>query len=228
MSEGGIYLVRNSLNGKVYVGSTKDFRGRFCNHKSALRLGKHPNPRLQAAWNKYGENCFVFEVAEVVTDLEKILEREQAWIDQLNACQVGYNLCPTAGSSLGKPNPLKGQPRPEDVRERIRASSIGKKMSEESKQKMRLAKKGRSLSPEHIANRTAAQRGGTKSPQWKQKVQAALGQRFQVTDPNGNTFEVHNLTQFCREQGLSQANMTAVSKGRLRHHKGWKCQKVLV
>jgi group I intron endonuclease len=119
-----------------------------------------------------------------------------------------------------------GIARSDEVRESIRASKLGAKMPLESRQKMSQAKKGKPLTGEHIANRTAAQRGRPKSQQWKEKVQLALGQLFCVTSPEGQVFEIKNLSQFCRERGLSQGNMSAVSKGRLRHHKGWQCRKI--
>jgi hypothetical protein len=41
---------------------------------------------LQNAWNKYGEDNFYFSVLELVPDKDKLIEREQYWIDKLNAC----------------------------------------------------------------------------------------------------------------------------------------------
>jgi hypothetical protein len=48
-----------------------------------MRGKRHPNPKLQKAWNRHGEKSFIFEVLEVVEDLARLAEREQAWVNQL-------------------------------------------------------------------------------------------------------------------------------------------------
>ena len=61
---GVIYKIRNVVNGKFYVGSTINQKDRFRNHRRLLRKNRHHCAHLQAAWNKYGEDCFKFEVIE--------------------------------------------------------------------------------------------------------------------------------------------------------------------
>ena len=58
--ESGIYKILNNINGKIYIGSTKNFNKRWVTHKYLLRLNKHENKHLQYAWNKYGEVHFEF------------------------------------------------------------------------------------------------------------------------------------------------------------------------
>lgn len=43
MKTSGIYIIRNLLNNKVYVGQSKDILDRFQGHKRNLREGKHSN-----------------------------------------------------------------------------------------------------------------------------------------------------------------------------------------
>ena len=44
----GVYKITNLLNGKVYVGQTKEkFQRRFWLHRWQLRKGKHDNKHLQ-------------------------------------------------------------------------------------------------------------------------------------------------------------------------------------
>lgn len=63
----GIYAIKNTVNGKIYVGSTaKSFKTRFNQHISKLRNNKHHCAHLQYAFNKYGEEVFDFEILEVV------------------------------------------------------------------------------------------------------------------------------------------------------------------
>ncbi|QIW88501.1 hypothetical protein [Pseudanabaena phage PA-SR01] len=43
----GIYQIINKENGKIYIGSTLNFKMRFRGHKSELRRGIHGNAHLQ-------------------------------------------------------------------------------------------------------------------------------------------------------------------------------------
>lgn len=99
----GVYAIRNRVNQKRYVGSAaKSLDSRWYFHRWELRNRSHGNRHLQAAWNKYGEGSFVFEVLEKC-EPEVCLEREQYWIDVYQSCndKRGYNICPAAGSRLG-------------------------------------------------------------------------------------------------------------------------------
>lgn len=95
----GIYRIVNSENGKMYIGSAVDLSGRKRSHFSTLRKGEHHNMHLQRAFNKYGKDCFKFEVIEKCTT-DVLLEREQFNIDSHNFNEL-YNIAKTAGSTLG-------------------------------------------------------------------------------------------------------------------------------
>lgn len=100
----GVYLITNTINGKIYVGSSIKIRNRMNTHVSHMNKNKHDNRYLQNSWNKYGSDNFTFSVIEILTNVEKLIEREQYWIDKLNACDknVGYNILPLAGSFAGR------------------------------------------------------------------------------------------------------------------------------
>ena len=100
---GGIYIIRNLINTKLYVGSAKDFAIRWRSHRRQLRKNIHPSSHLQLAWNQYGESSFEFSCLERVANPTDLIEREQYWIDYFNSAnrRRGYNLSPTAGSQLG-------------------------------------------------------------------------------------------------------------------------------
>lgn len=99
----GIYQIRNIVNNKVYIGSAIDVKGRWDRHKSLLNRNKHHSKHLQFAWNKYGEDNFVFEIIEKVKDSNKLIEREQYWLDKTQSYKDynGYNISIMAGSQLG-------------------------------------------------------------------------------------------------------------------------------
>ena len=93
-------MIKNSINGKRYVGSAECFRVRWKLHRSQLNGGRHHSQKLQRAWEKYGRASFEFTILEEV-DVANLIEREQYWLDKLRAVKVGYNVAPNAGSSLG-------------------------------------------------------------------------------------------------------------------------------
>lgn len=102
----GVYAIRNKVNGKVYVGSSRVISRRWRRHRWHLRNGCHHSILLQRAWDKYGETAFQFEVLEEV-DLGLLLEREQHWLDELHCTDPsrGYNHMPFAGSCGGVKHP---------------------------------------------------------------------------------------------------------------------------
>ena len=150
MGESGIYQIRNLTNGKVYLGSTVNLQRRWSEHKTKLQKNKHANRHLQFAWNKYGEESFVFEVLEYCMKSE-YLKREQYWLDQLKPYKNGYNICSTAiGGDTFSLNPRKEEIRKkfgkirkgvilgltyEEVYGSEKAKRIKKKMSDSRKGK---------------------------------------------------------------------------------------------
>lgn len=103
-SNSGVYKIVNKINGKIYIGSTVNFKDRFRDHKKLLRHDKHPNQHLQNSWNKYGEDNFEFLILSIVIkDKDLLLKEEQKFIDELNVCDnsIGYNISETAGSTFG-------------------------------------------------------------------------------------------------------------------------------
>lgn len=129
IQKSGIYKIINKIDGKYYVGSTIKFTQRWTEHKNDLIHNRHPNDKLQRAWNKYGENAFVFvEIDYVLPNRKLLVETEQQYLDiaktEQNRC---YNLNFNAsGGNTGW---------------------LGKKHTDESKCKMSLANKGRKCSP---------------------------------------------------------------------------------
>ena len=69
-----LYQIKNTENGKCYIGSTKNWNRRKNLHKYALENDKHINNHLQNAWNKYGSESFEFEV---IRETENQFEEEQ-------------------------------------------------------------------------------------------------------------------------------------------------------
>jgi group I intron endonuclease len=109
----GIYKITNIVNGKFYIGSSKNIDFRWNDHKQWLRGNYHNNPKLQHAWNKYGEDKFTFEIIEETdADQKTLFERENHYLSTLKPYEriIGYNICPKAeGGDLITYNPNRDQ-----------------------------------------------------------------------------------------------------------------------
>jgi len=137
----GIYCIRNLISGRVYVGSSIKLRRRLQEHRRQLRAGVHIAKAMQRSWNKHGEASFEFSVIEAV-EAERLIEREQFWIDRLNAASrtKGFNSAPTAGNCLGVRHSAetrakqsaarKGVPKSPEHRKAIGDAQVGKIISD--------------------------------------------------------------------------------------------------
>ena len=158
----GVYAIENTLNGKQYIGSTSNLRKRRLDHFGTLRQGKHDNEHLQRSFNLYGEDVFIFRHL-LVCELFELLRYEQGLIDALTP---EYNMCQTAGSSLGRKTS-------DETKEKLRLAGLGNKRSlgyrysEEDKEKRRQARLGCRNGP-----------GSKRSEETKEKMrQAKLGRK---------------------------------------------------
>ena len=131
----GIYQIRNLVNGKIYVGSSVNLETRKTRHYWELENNRHNNQHLQRAYNKYGLDKLVFEVLEYV-EKDMLLEREQYYINILDAVSSGYNICPIAGSS-------RGRILSEQHKSNISKSKIGHSVSKETRMKLSAINQGK-------------------------------------------------------------------------------------
>lgn len=100
-----IYKIRNVINDHYYVGSTVDSRKRFWAHRKALRNGNHDCIHLQRAWNKYGEDCFKFEIVAQYEDRSELYPAEQKWLDEHFGKDYCYNVAGHADSPMRDATP---------------------------------------------------------------------------------------------------------------------------
>lgn len=88
-----IYSIINVVNNKRYVGQSWNYEQRQKNHLKELKGNYHRNPKLQAAWNKYGSENFKFEVNEYEIKNQKELDLlEIDTIKKYDSFYNGYNL----------------------------------------------------------------------------------------------------------------------------------------
>lgn len=132
----GIYLIKNNVNNKVYIGQTTDrFIERYWHHKWKLNRQSHDNKHLQQAWKKYGKDNFTFEALRVLREGEDIDELERTFIKRHRDIGSVYNI-----QNGGQDATMKGQRMSEETKRLIgiknKQNMIGRKASDETKRKM--------------------------------------------------------------------------------------------
>ena len=92
----GIYKITNTITGDFYIGSSKNVKQRWRDHKKPSTWNDNPNNPMYVDMRKYGVDKFVFEIlAEVEED--KLKETEQKFIETL---QPTYNSCNAKGLNI--------------------------------------------------------------------------------------------------------------------------------
>ena len=96
----GVFQIRNTVNGKVWIDSSVNVPGKFNRHRLQLKAGTHVSKPLQADWKEFGEEVFEFETLEPLaprddqdydyaSDLEVL---EDLWLEKLEPYgEQGYN-----------------------------------------------------------------------------------------------------------------------------------------
>lgn len=116
-----VYLIRNTANGKCYVGKTTgSLAHRWSQHKCEARLGRYDLP-LYRDMRVYQAHCFEVEVLGEATTQRRISQMERKFIRIFNAVESGYNqaVCSWGG------------------RTRRTRGSVGRKLSDESIHKIK-------------------------------------------------------------------------------------------
>ena len=87
-----IYKIVNNVTGEKYVGQTTNFSRRISDHKEKLRANQHKNLKLQASWNKYGEDNFSITKEQFDLTKEELNQKEIEEIEKEDSYNNGFNL----------------------------------------------------------------------------------------------------------------------------------------
>ena len=97
----GVYCIRCKVNNKAYIGSSADIKKRWIEHKSRLKVGKHPNKQLQEDYNKYGADNFLYSIL-INCESQYLLKYESMYILLFDTMHInkGYNITLPSNTQL--------------------------------------------------------------------------------------------------------------------------------
>lgn len=187
---GYIYLIKNTVNGKCYVGQTI--------HAPDKRINRHLNctsrgsSLLAKAVKKYGRDAFEFEILHEVFDFALDALEVQEIKNHNSLSPNGYNL-ESGGNSNKTITPesrrkmseaqkgntnAKGKKRSAETCRKISEVQKGRKHSTETRRKMSESLKGRKPSDEHRRKLSEVQKGRKFSTEHRRKLsEAAKGRK---------------------------------------------------
>lgn len=157
----GIYAIV-SPSGVAYIGSSKDILQRKYQHTYRLKRNCHWCKPLQLSWNK---NKFLkFEIIEICHE-EKLIEREQFWIDNhLNKYSGIYNNNLLADRIVYT----------SEVREKMAFAKRGKKQSAETIRKRVEKNTGKKRTSEIVEKIAQANRGKKRTLESRRRMSEAM------------------------------------------------------
>jgi len=223
----GIYEIVNTVNGKRYIGSAKNFKTRWNKHRSALRLDKHGNRHLQGAWNKHGEAEFKF--LQILTcQPSMLLFYEQQLIDKV---KPEYNIAPTAGNTLGIPcgdekrqkiaDAHKGKVLTAEHRAAIAAGGTGRSPTEATRSKLRETMKAYVAANPAFAEQSAErQRNRVWTEESRAKLRAFRTGRASPKSPEGKERQRLAAIKSNQTRAISaetREKMAAKKRGKVMH-----------
>jgi group I intron endonuclease len=234
-----LYEITCCINGKKYIGYTsKSIEERFNIHLQTSNQ-KHKQAQISKLYRsirKYGKESFV--VSEIMSSYNKktITYAERFYIKLYDTIKNGYNT-----SEGGHGGITRNEAELKKLRERmcgINNPMYGKKLSTQHKEKLNKnaklffdTERGKEIRQQHTRRFIENNPGKNPSIETKQKISTSKkgisvgAENWIVTTPTGEILEINNLSKFCRDNLLDQANMISVSKGRQKSSKGYKCQK---
>jgi len=96
----GVFQIKNTINNKIFVGSSQDLEAIWHAQKLQLDFGIHSNSELQKDWKEFGPENFKYEIIEEIKQTDdkphdytkEIKVLEEMMVDELQPFESkGYN-----------------------------------------------------------------------------------------------------------------------------------------
>ncbi len=130
----GIYCIKNTINGKCYIGQAIKLQKRLKAHWSAITNPRYAHIVLYKAINKYGIDKFELKVVEIIRDSldwrtkGKLDQLEKKYIQEYDSYNNGYN------STLGGDAGVLGLKQSEETKQHLREIKLAQLKEEEKDQ----------------------------------------------------------------------------------------------
>ena len=86
-----VYMIRNTITQKCYIGSSSNVLHRFRSHMNNLKQGNHPVEDMQSDYDEYGDH-FQLSILDDVSNYQDRF-KEYMWMDKMQTSdrRKGYN-----------------------------------------------------------------------------------------------------------------------------------------
>ena len=116
MKISAVYKITNTVTGDFYIGSSKNIKSRWADHKKPSMWKKYPNNPMYQDMMKYGVDKFDFQVIEEV-EPEELKVAEQQFIEKLKPT---YNRCNAKGLDIERYKKYKKEYEKTDKRKKAK------------------------------------------------------------------------------------------------------------
>lgn len=210
-----IYKVTNKINGKCYIGQTKE-------HRLIIRKASHhyrskfSDFAFHKALRFYGKDNFKWEILEECKNSYD-LDLAEEWYIRLYNSQYpnGYNH--TKGG-LGCYNPMFDK----NIKKKQRKSllKVMKKYIGDNNVMKRpeVKKKHKKNILESMKRPEVIEKNKIRNERQRKS--------YLVITPNREKIIIKGLNRFCETNNLNQGHMSSVASGKRKSHKGFKCTKI--
>ncbi len=219
----GIYLitVNTPIRRKYYVGQSCHVQRRMNCHRSTLVRGTHDNEILQRHWNKYGPECFTFEVIETCA-ISELDDLEAWWLSEMIESPYCMNICANPSTTRGIKLSLATRQKMSISRRGEKNPRYGNSHSKATRAKLSANRTGKPL-PESTCARMALARMGDKNSQYGVRGSLNPASRPVVAFPEfggGHPFRFESM-RMARESGFDNGPISKCCNNKQRTHKGF-------
>jgi len=227
-----IYIIKNTINSKGYVGSTNLFWRRAGSHLSDLKRGIHHSGHLQAAWDKYGGDAFDIEVIDRCV-VSALLLVEQEWLDKTEYYKrsKGYNM----RREVDRPPPMSPGERVALSKKVVagrRLNTVERVILDPdgNRVKFKLISdlcRERGLDSCSICSVLGGKLRHHKGWQLPMSLRPAefqkpAGAEVQFIRPDGFVEKIYDLTKYCKDHNLTYQSMYLVCSGKQWGYMGYR------